>query len=188
MGVVSSLRGNFERTGVVVLTTYKSSVILTIMSTDCSDSFLALPEDGGSEPLPESLTQYTGFLVAKAHQRLWALFSSECKKLGLESPCVGVLHLVEENGPMSQQQLGRKLRVDRTTMVKLIDQLESLKLARRCDNPADRRAYLVENTPEGLKTLAAMKKVGEAMEKKLLAQFTEGERALIKRALLTLAG
>ena len=158
------------------------------MTADCSDSFLALPEDGGSEPLPESLTRYTGFLVAKAHQRLWALFGAECRKLGIESPCVGVLHLIEENGPMSQQQLGRKLRVDRTTMVKLIDHLESLGLAQRCDNPADRRAYLVENTAEGRKSLIALKKVGEAMEKKLLAQYTEAERAFIKRALLTLAG
>jgi DNA-binding MarR family transcriptional regulator len=158
------------------------------MTADCSDTFLALPEDGGSEPLPESLTRYTGFLVAKAHQRLWALFGAECRKLGIESPCVGVLHLIEENGPMSQQQLGRKLRVDRTTMVKLIDHLESLGLARRCDNPTDRRAYLVENTAEGHKSLVALKKVGEAMEKKLLAQYTEEERALIKRALITLAG
>jgi MarR family transcriptional regulator, lower aerobic nicotinate degradation pathway regulator len=158
------------------------------MSADCSDTFLALPEDGGNEPLPESLTRYTGFLVAKAHQRLWAMFGAECRKLGIESPCVGVLHLLAEFGPMSQQQLGRKLRVDRTTMVKLIDHLEGLKLARRCDNPADRRAYLVENTPHGEKTLALLKNAGEAMERKLLAQFTEAERVLIRRALLTLAG
>ena len=158
------------------------------MSADCSDtSFLALPEDG-IEPLPESLTQYTGFLVAKAHQRLWALFSAECRKVGIESPCVGVLHLLEEHGPMSQQQLGRKLRVDRTTMVKLVDHLESLKLARRCDNPTDRRAYLVENTEQGRKTLTTLKKVAEVMEKKLLEKFTEAERTLIRRALLTLAG
>lgn len=158
------------------------------MSADCSDTFLALPEDGGNDPLPESLTRYTGFLVAKAHQRLWAIFGAECKKVGIESPCVGVLHLLEEHGPMSQQQLGRKLRVDRTTMVKLIDHLESLELARRCNNPTDRRAYLVETTPKGVKTLAALKRVGDAMESRLLAQFTEEEKVLIRRALLALAG
>jgi DNA-binding MarR family transcriptional regulator len=69
-----------------------------------------------------------------------------------------------------------------------VDHLESRKLARRCDNPTDRRAYLVENTEQGRKTLTALKKVAEVMEKKLLEKFTEEERALIRRALLTLAG
>jgi DNA-binding MarR family transcriptional regulator len=158
------------------------------MSADCSETFLALPEDGGNEPLPESLTRYTGFLVAKAHQRLWAMFGEECRKVGIEPFCVGVLHLLADHGPMSQQQLGRKLRTDRTTMVKIVDHLESHKLARRCDNPADRRAYLVENTPQGEKTLSMLKKVADDMEKKLLAHFSETERVLIRRALLALAG
>lgn len=157
------------------------------MSADCSDSFLAMPEDGGSDPLPESLTRYTGFLLAKAHQRTWTQFGEECRKLGVEPFCVGVLHLLSDHGPMSQQQLGRKLRIDRTTMVKIVDHLESHKLARRCDNPADRRAYLVENTPHGEKVLSTMKEVADSMEKKLFAQFTEAERVLIRRALLILA-
>ncbi len=157
------------------------------MSTDCSDSFLAMPDDGGNEPLPESLTRYTGFLIAKAHQRLWSMFGEECRKMGVEPFCVGVLQMLADHGPMSQQQLGRKLRIDRTTMVKIVDHLESNKLAKRSDNPADRRAYLVENTPLGESTLATMKQVADDMEKRLLAQFSETERVLIRRALLTLA-
>jgi DNA-binding MarR family transcriptional regulator len=157
------------------------------MSADCADSFLAMPEDGANDPLPESLTRYTGFLVAKAHQRLWSMFGEECRKMGVEPFCVGVLQLLADHGPMSQQQLGRKLRIDRTTMVKIVDHLESNKLAKRSDNPSDRRAYLVENTAVGEKTLATMKQVADDMEKRLLAQFSEAERVLIRRALLTLA-
>lgn len=146
------------------------------------------PDEAEREPLPESLTRYTGFLVAKAHQRLWTLFGDEVQKLGMDIPCGGVLHLLVENGPMSQQQLGRKLRIDRTTMVKMVDQLEKAKMARRKDHPDDRRIYLVEITPAGKKALIALQKVADQMEKKLLVGFTEEERMLIRRALLTMAG
>jgi DNA-binding MarR family transcriptional regulator len=146
------------------------------------------PEEEEREPLPESLTRYTGFLVAKAHQRLWSLFSEEISRIGTDIPCCGVLHLLAENGPMSQQQLGRVLRIDRTTMVKMIDQLERSKMARRRDHPEDRRIYLVDITPAGRKALTAMQKIADQMERKLLVGFTDDERMLVRRALLTLAG
>jgi DNA-binding MarR family transcriptional regulator len=103
-------------------------------------------------------------------------------------PCGGVLWLLDDEGSMSQQQLGRKLRIDRTTMVKMVDQLEGRKLVRRKDHPEDRRVYLVEITPAGKKALTLLQKVADQMEKKLLIGFTEDERMLIRRALLTLAG
>ena len=158
-----------------------------IMSADCS---LAPPpmHDGGSDPLPESLTRYTGFLVAKAHQRLWVMFGEECRAHGVEVQCVGILHLLEEGGAMSQQQLGRRLRIDRTTMVKLVDAMEKSGFARRADNPSDRRAYLVEMTSQGRKALKAMQMVAEKMERKLFTGFTDAERKVIHRALLSLAG
>ncbi len=147
-----------------------------------------LPAGEQVEPLPECLTRYTGFLVAKAHQRLFTSFSDECLKHGVEVPHAGILHLLQEFGPMSQQQLGRKLRIDRTTMVKLVDALEQVHFARRRNHPQDRRAYLVEITPAGGRALAAMGKIADRMEAELLVRFSEPERKLIRRALLTLAG
>jgi DNA-binding MarR family transcriptional regulator len=158
------------------------------MGADLCELMFRLPDGAEREPLPEGLTRYTGFLVAKAHQRLWTLFGDECKKIGIDVPCGGVLWLLDEEGAMSQQQLGRKLRIDRTTMVKMVDQLEERKLARRKDHPEDRRVYLVEITPTGRKALTVLQKVADQMEKKLLIGFTEDERMLIRRALLTLAG
>ncbi len=158
------------------------------MGADFPFSMPRFPEDAEREPLPESLTRYTGFLIAKAHQRLWTLFNDECKRLGFDVPCGGVLHLLDECGSMSQQQLGRKLRIDRTSMVKLVDALEEKKLARRRDHPEDRRIYLVEITAAGKKALAELQVVGDAMEKQLLSPFSEDEVKTIRRALLTLAG
>ena len=49
----------------------------------------------------------------------------------------------------SQQAIGEALRIDRTTMVSLVDQLERRGLVRRERNPADRRAYTIGLTAEG---------------------------------------
>jgi DNA-binding MarR family transcriptional regulator len=149
----------------------------------------SLPPDWEArEPLPDCLTRYTGFLVAKAHQRLFSIFAEECRASSVEVPHAGILHLLQEFGPMSQQQLGKKLRIDRTTMVKLVDTLEKQHLARRRNHPEDRRAYLVEIAPAGGKVLAAIGKAADRLESELLARFTPQERKLIRRALLTLAG
>ena len=161
---------------------------LIIVKSATSIPLPLLPEGEPVEPLPECLTRYTGFLVAKAHQRLLTRYTEECRNQGVEVPHAGILHLLEEFGPMSQQQLGRKLRIDRTTMVKLVDALEQQHLARRKNHPEDRRAYLIEITPSGRKSLAAVGKIADRMEAALLNSFTEPERKLIRRALLTLAG
>ena len=50
---------------------------------------------------------------------------------------------------LSQQAIGEALRIDRTTMVALVDDLEQLGLVRRERNPADRRAYTIRLTSEG---------------------------------------
>ena len=48
--------------------------------------------------------------------------------------------------------------------------------------------YSAEITPAGEKALAAVGKIADRMESDLLVRFTEPERKLIRRALLTLAG
>ena len=162
--------------------------MLTIMPADIPCAELVHHMEDAREPLPPSLTRYTGFLVAKAHQRLWMLFSERCREQGMDIPCVGILHLLEECGPTTQQQLGRSLRIDRTTMVKMLDMLEKNKLAVRKDHPDDRRVYIIEITAAGRRALGTMQVVADEMEKNLLAQFTAAERKTIRRALLTLAG
>ena len=139
------------------------------------------------EPLNEGLTRYTGFLVAKAHQRLCSLFSHEFAKIGVGVPCFGVLHLLAEIGPMSQHQLGLRLRIDRTTRVKIVDQLVKTRMAQRRDHPKDRRVYLVEITPAGRSKLTAIKEIADRIEKNLLSGFGEDEILTIHRALFLLA-
>ncbi len=151
----------------------------------CRPTCLAVETE--REPLNECLTCYIGFLVAKAHQRICSLFSHELAKAGVGVPSFAVLQLLDESGPMSQHQLGLKLRIDRTTMVKIVGQLVKARMARRKDHPHDRRIYLVQITSTGRSKLNAMKEIADRMEKNLLSGFGEDEILIIHRALFALA-
>jgi DNA-binding MarR family transcriptional regulator len=68
--------------------------------------------------------------------------------MGLSVRLCGVLNLLAK-GPVSQQELGEQLGIDRTTIVELIDELERQGVVLRRRNAADRRSYALSLTPKG---------------------------------------
>ncbi|MEV4188566.1 MarR family winged helix-turn-helix transcriptional regulator [Streptosporangium canum] len=64
-----------------------------------------------------------------------------------------VLKMLVAVGPCSQQTLSEELRIDRSVMVNLCDDLERAGHVRRERNPDDRRAYAVTVTDSGRRLL-----------------------------------
>jgi DNA-binding MarR family transcriptional regulator len=56
--------------------------------------------------------------------------------------------------PLSQQDIARRLTIDPTVVVGLVDELERRRLIRRRRDPDDRRRYLLEVTDTGAEVLA----------------------------------
>lgn len=102
-----------------------------------------------SAPPGPGLFSSTGFLLGKAAQIVVGAFEEALKPYGLRSREFGVLALIHQNGPQSQHQLGELLRIDRTTMVAVIDDLEQRGLVQRTRDPADRRRYAITLTGDG---------------------------------------
>ncbi|NYI03510.1 MarR family winged helix-turn-helix transcriptional regulator [Allostreptomyces psammosilenae] len=65
-----------------------------------------------------------------------------------------VLKMLAAVGPCSQQALSEELRIDRSVMVGVCDDLERRGLVRRERNPRDRRSYAVTITDAGRGRLA----------------------------------
>ncbi|MEV4395690.1 MarR family winged helix-turn-helix transcriptional regulator [Nonomuraea sp. NPDC049607] len=65
-----------------------------------------------------------------------------------------VLQMLDAVGPCSQQTLSEELRIDRSVMVSVCDDLEQQGLVRRERNPRDRRSYAVTLTDLGRRRLA----------------------------------
>ncbi|MGV9305384.1 MULTISPECIES: MarR family winged helix-turn-helix transcriptional regulator [unclassified Nonomuraea] len=66
-----------------------------------------------------------------------------------------VLKMLDDVGPCSQQALSEELRIDRSVMVTICDDLERAECVRRERNPRDRRSYAVTITDAGRHRLAA---------------------------------
>jgi MarR family transcriptional regulator, lower aerobic nicotinate degradation pathway regulator len=99
-------------------------------------------------PIPPSLVDRPGALLMIAARTGQALAGKRLAPMGLNVRLCGVLNLLGE-GPISQHELGNQLGIDRTTIVELIDQLESQGVVERRRNAADRRSYALSLTPKG---------------------------------------
>jgi DNA-binding MarR family transcriptional regulator len=101
---------------------------------------------------------------------------------------LGVLVVLADGEPLSQQQAARRLAIDRTTMVAMIDGLEDKGLVARRLDPRDRRRNIVEPTPAGRETLRKAMQVTDEVERRFLAPLGEPEAQRFKDALVLLLG
>ena len=85
---------------------------------------------------------------------------------------------------ISQKEIGEIQRIDRTTMVALIDYLENIGFVNRIKNPSDRRAYYLSLTDKGIKVLDECWGILEECELIALRPLSEEERAKFKECLL----
>jgi DNA-binding MarR family transcriptional regulator len=106
--------------------------------------------------------------------------------MGLTVRVCGVLNLLADEGPKSQQEIGELLSIDRTTMVELIDDLEKAGIVRREANPKDRRSHLIKLTAEGKGKQRKAMQAFDAAADEFFAPLSAGERRQMGAMLLRL--
>jgi DNA-binding MarR family transcriptional regulator len=136
-------------------------------------------------PGPE-LTSRLGYLLKHAQLRLAELSSAALAPHGVGGRELAVLLVLAGREPASQQQAARRLAVDRTTMVALVDALEEKGLVARHPHADDRRKNVVELTATGRDTLRDATQAGDDAERQFLAPLTERAAQQLKDALHTL--
>ena len=140
--------------------------------------------DGG--PLP-ALADRLGYLLKHAQQRLAGLTSAAIAPTGISGRECAVLIAIDDRAPLSQQEVARRLDVDRTTMVALIDDLEHKGLAQRRQDPDDRRKNVVVLTGQGRDTLRRATAATAEAERQFLGSLSGDETAMLKKALQAVA-
>src|SRR6266487_6925362 len=91
-----------------------------------------------------------------------------------------------DRGSLSQHQAARRLAIDRTTMVALLDGLEAKGLVERRPHPGDRRRNVVEPTAEGRRVMDEALRATRDAERRLLAPLGDAEAKRFKEALRAL--
>ena len=147
-----------------------------------SEASRAEPE---REALPPSMRDRVPFLLYRAAELSHSMANDMLARMKLTARQVGILTLVTEWEPMTQKALGDMLRIDRTTMVSLIDDLERKGYVVRRRHPRDRRAFLVQPTPSGRAAKVQAVAILDEQQSRFLAPLTSAQRrqlgTLLKR-------
>jgi DNA-binding MarR family transcriptional regulator len=97
----------------------------------------------------------------------------------------GVLVVIDANPGLSQTQLGNALGIDRSTVVAVIDRLESRGLVARQPAPNDRRTHALHLSDSGKTTLRRLTERVRAHERQIARHLSAEEQArlieLLKR-------
>jgi len=115
------------------------------------------------------------------------LVGDELARVGLRRPHYAVMAALQEVGPASQADLGRRTTIDRSDMVATLDELGEAGLLDRAPDPTDRRRNLVTLTAAGRRRLRQLDRTLADVQGELLAPLSAGERrqlvALLTRVL-----
>jgi DNA-binding MarR family transcriptional regulator len=135
-------------------------------------------------------TEYAEF-AGQLFFRLWRAshtrIADALETVGLTPALFGLLNVLGARDGAIQSELGSAMGIDPSTMVSLIDQLESAGLAKRRPCPTDRRAREVTITPKGRRVLERTRKMAFQVQDEVLRGLSASERrellTLMKRAL-----
>ncbi|KRA32557.1 hypothetical protein ASD81_13515 [Nocardioides sp. Root614] len=138
--------------------------------------------------VPGSIADHASCLMLKVGQVVFRMTEQQLATLGLRTRHYSVLQALEDHGgALSQNDLGSYLRIDRATMVATLDDLESLGLAARRRDAADRRRYLVEISDKGNTTADQCRALLAALDEDVFADLSSTQRARLRTSLVTLA-
>jgi DNA-binding MarR family transcriptional regulator len=104
---------------------------------------------------------------------------------GIDGRQLAVLLAIDDRVPQSQQEIARRLDVDRTSMVALVDELERKGLAERQSVAGDRRKNVVALTAVGRDTVRKATQASDVAEREFLTKLSEAEAATFRRLLRT---
>jgi DNA-binding MarR family transcriptional regulator len=120
-----------------------------------------------------------GPLLELIGRRIRTEAESEIETFNLRPRHVIALTLLQLVGEQSQSDLGEALRVDRTNLVGLLNDLEAADLIERRRSPEDRRRHTVSLTSAGTRRLAEVEHALTEAEQRVLAVLNSEQQATL---------
>ncbi|MDM4769471.1 MarR family winged helix-turn-helix transcriptional regulator [Solimonas sp. SE-A11] len=139
-----------------------------------------------SDLLPAEFKGNLSFLLARTRQDLAEEMDAVFAEEGLGIRHYAILSLLFRKGGLRQTDIAAVMSLDRTTTMKVVDELESRGLLQRSRHSEDRRANAIDLTDAGRAWRERyMARVLE-QEQRFLSSLSPGERTLLQELLLKL--
>ncbi len=134
-------------------------------------------------------TEFAGQLFFRLWRASHTRIAERLESVGLTPASFGVLNLLGKRDAAIQQEIGKAMGIDPSTMVALLDGLEEAGLVTRRPHPDDRRAREVAVTAKGRKALERGRKLNDEVEDEVLKGLSMTERrqllGLLRQALVS---
>lgn len=126
-----------------------------------------------------ALGPLVGYHLRRASGAFAGDFGAAMEGTGMRQVLVGILAVVSGSPGINQGAVGRVLGIKRANMVSLINELVDAELLVREVDPGDRRAFSLNINDAGRAMLTDCLARIEAHEKRMLAGFSEAEKATL---------
>jgi MarR family transcriptional regulator, lower aerobic nicotinate degradation pathway regulator len=136
-----------------------------------------------SSPADPEVSEYAGQLFFRLWRASHTQTAAALESVGLTTALFSVLSFLLARGAAIQQEIGAAIGIDPSTMVALIDELESAGLAKRRPHPNDRRAREVMITAKGRRTAERGRALARKVEDAVLQGLGPDERRRLMKLL-----
>lgn len=126
------------------------------------------------------------WLLSRAHARAQGILFAGFAEAGVRGYHYRLMAALDQYGPSSQADLGRRTGIDRSDVVTALNELDEWGWTRRDPDPSDRRRNVVVITEVGVAWLEELDEVVAAAQKAVLAPLTKPEQAQLLRILTKL--
>lgn len=141
------------------------------------------PGDGDIDLLQDSLAYEIKKAQVRSYEILFEFFGPDALSPGRMT----ALCIIGNHPGINQSALADALRVNRASVVKVIDALEASGYVERQSIPDDRRSYALAVTPQGLEELRRLTELSRRFEEIIAAQLNSRERKTLMRLLAKVA-
>jgi DNA-binding MarR family transcriptional regulator len=128
-------------------------------------------------------TDLPSWLITQTAQHAHRLVSEGMAVVGARGYQYRALASLDEFGPASQADLGRRSGIHLSDLVATINELADQQLVERAPDPADRRRNIITITPAGRRRLRRLEKQLSRTQDELLAPLSPEERAQLTQLL-----
>jgi DNA-binding MarR family transcriptional regulator len=131
---------------------------------------------------PYILDDQFGFVLRQVLQRYVSVFAGLVPG-ELTPPQFGAIVVLYQNGPLSQNELGRRIATDGATIKGIVDRLTKRGITQTAPDKQDRRMLTVSLTPEGAALAEAGIAAGPQVTEAALSALSGPERVQLMESL-----
>ena len=126
-----------------------------------------------------AIDDIVGFHIRLAHGAVYRHFSETFSDLDLTQKQVSVLWLINDHPGIAQADIGRRLQMDRATVMAIVNRLQKRGFVARGASQDDRRRQTLQLTEAGHGALVAARACIREHEQWLKERFTPGETGML---------